>query len=140
MYYELALILGVFSACAVVKLCKFHPSDSFSPRRELQESIQCLDSSNSLRRPRLGLGEIQSRLGEIGSPKRGRGSSLGEQAWLKREWRGATFLCTIWTVCLVFPRLRKLFACVCGVGLEGLSLRGVWYVLDGWTHDGHGIV
>jgi len=28
----------------------------------------------------------------------------------------------------------------CGVvfGLEGLSPIGVWNVLDGWTHDGHG--
>ena len=24
------------------------------------------------------------------------------------------------------------------VGLEGLSRIGVWDVLDGWTHDGHG--
>jgi len=23
-------------------------------------------------------------------------------------------------------------------GLEGLSPIGVWGVLDGWTHDGHG--
>jgi len=23
-------------------------------------------------------------------------------------------------------------------GLEGLSPIGVWDVLDGWTHDGHG--
>jgi len=60
-----------------VKLYKFRPSDPFSPRRELQESFQCSYSSISLRRPRLGLGEIQSRLGEIGSPKRGR-----EETWL----------------------------------------------------------
>ena len=40
----------------------------------------------------------------------------------------------------MFPRLRKLFACVCGVRLEGLSLIGVWDVLDGGTHDGHGTV
>ena len=25
-------------------------------------------------------------------------------------------------------------------GLEGLSPIGVWDVLDGWTHDGHGTV
>jgi len=25
-------------------------------------------------------------------------------------------------------------------GLEGLSPIGVWEVLDGWTHDGHGIM
>ncbi|QCD99719.1 hypothetical protein DEO72_LG7g1004 [Vigna unguiculata] len=64
-------LFGVFGARAMAKLYKFHPSDSFSPRREFQESIQCSYSSNSLKRPRLGLGKIQSRLGEIGSPKRG---------------------------------------------------------------------
>jgi len=26
----------------------------------------------------------------------------------------------------------------CVFGLEGLSPIGVWDVLDGWTHDGHG--
>jgi len=70
-------LFGVFGARAMAKLCKFHPSDSFSPKPELQESIQCSYSSNSLRRPRLGLGKIQSRLGEIGSPKRGR-----EETWM----------------------------------------------------------
>ena len=30
--------------------------------------------------------------------------------------------------------------CACGVvfGLQGLSPRGVWDVLGGWIHDGHG--
>jgi len=26
----------------------------------------------------------------------------------------------------------------CDVGLEGLSPIGIWDVLGGWTHDGHG--
>ena len=50
----------------------------------------------------------------------------------------AKILYMVCIVCLVFPRLRKLSECVCGVGLEGLSPIGVWDVLDGWTHDGHG--
>ncbi|QCD94494.1 hypothetical protein DEO72_LG5g2578 [Vigna unguiculata] len=56
----------------VAKLCKFRPSDSFSPKRELQGFIQGLGSSNSLRRPRLELSEIASmtRSGEKSSPKR----------------------------------------------------------------------
>ncbi|QCE06471.1 hypothetical protein DEO72_LG9g1483 [Vigna unguiculata] len=63
--------LDFFRDGIVAKLCEFRPSDSFSPRRELQESIQCSYSSNSLRRLGLGLSEIQSRLGEIGSPRQG---------------------------------------------------------------------
>jgi len=54
----------------------FRPSDSLSPRRELQEFIQRLGSSISLRRPRFGLSETKSRLSErsseSSSPKRGR--------------------------------------------------------------------
>jgi len=50
----------------------FAQATPFSPRRELQEFIQGLGSSNSLKRPRLGLSETQSRSGESGSPKRGR--------------------------------------------------------------------
>jgi len=56
----------------MAKLCKFRPSDSLSPRRELQEFIQGLGSSISLRRPRFGLSETKSRSGKSGSPKRGR--------------------------------------------------------------------
>jgi len=41
----------------VTKLCKFRPSDSYSPRRELQEFIQGLGLRNLLRRPRLELSE-----------------------------------------------------------------------------------
>jgi len=47
---------GCFRDWPVAKLCKFRPSDPFSPRRELQESTQRLESSISLRRPRRGLG------------------------------------------------------------------------------------
>jgi len=67
---------GVFGARVVAKLYKFRSSDSFSPRRELQGSIQHSESSNSLKRPRLGLGDILSRLGKIGSPKQGRDGIL----------------------------------------------------------------
>jgi len=63
--------VGCFRDGTVAKLCDFRPSDSFSPRREWQESIQRSYSSNSLRRPGLGLSKIQSCLGEIGSPRRG---------------------------------------------------------------------
>jgi len=48
---------GVSGAWVVVKLYKFRPSDSLSPRRELQEFIQGLGSRDSLNRPRLGLSE-----------------------------------------------------------------------------------
>jgi len=30
------------------------------------------------------------------------------------------------------------YACSVMFGLEGLSPLGVWDVLGGWTHDGHG--
>jgi len=30
------------------------------------------------------------------------------------------------------------YACGVVVGLEGISPLGVWDVLGGWTHDGHG--
>ena len=56
----------------MAKLYKFRQSDSFSPRRELQEFIQGLGSSIWLRRPRFGLSETKSRSVESGSPKRGR--------------------------------------------------------------------
>ncbi|QCE04549.1 hypothetical protein DEO72_LG8g2585 [Vigna unguiculata] len=62
--------LLVGTKISVAKLYKFRPSDSFSPRRELQEFIQGLGSSNSLRQSRLRLSETQSRSGENGSPKR----------------------------------------------------------------------
>ncbi|QCD83266.1 hypothetical protein DEO72_LG2g3609 [Vigna unguiculata] len=61
------------------KLYKFYPSDSLSPKRELQEFIQGLGSSISLRQPSANprpLEEIWvfermgSRSGELGSPKR----------------------------------------------------------------------
>ena len=31
-----------------------------------------------------------------------------------------------------------MYACGVVFGLEGLSPIGVWDVLGGWTHDGHG--
>jgi len=81
---------GCFCDWAMAKLCKFRPSDPFSPRRELQESTQRAKSSISLRRPRWGLGETQSRLGESDSPKRDHDESWyhfsaisrpGERCW-----------------------------------------------------------
>ena len=83
---------------------------------------------------------FHTRSGEVIQLRRDKCTRLGEQAWLKREWRGARSLCIVVLNGLVFPRLRKLFACVCGVGLEGLSPIGVWDVLDGWAHGGHGTV
>ena len=37
---------------------------------------------------------------------------------------------------LLYPKYRKYMHVV--FGLEGLSPIGVWDVLGGWTHDGHG--
>ena len=55
-----------------MKLCKFRPSESISPKRELQTSFLVFGSRCSLKRPVLGLSDKYSRLGENGSPKRGR--------------------------------------------------------------------
>ena len=68
---------------------------------------------------------FHTRSGEVIQLGRDKCTCLGEQTWLKREWQGARFLCVVVLNCLGFPRLRKLFACVCGVGLEGLSPIGV---------------
>ncbi|QCE02883.1 hypothetical protein DEO72_LG8g899 [Vigna unguiculata] len=51
--------------------CKFRPSESISPKRELQNFVSVLGSRCSLRRPVLVLSDRDSRLGESGSPKRG---------------------------------------------------------------------
>jgi len=56
----------------VAKPYKFRPSDTLSPRRELQEFNQGFGSSNSLRRPELVLSDLVSRSVEKHSPKRGR--------------------------------------------------------------------
>jgi len=80
----------------VAKLCKFRPSDSFLPRRELHEFIQSLGLSISLKQPMLGLSKTKSRSGEVGSPKRGReefcvwlsaNSSPGEEIWVFERMR-----------------------------------------------------
>jgi len=83
---------------------------------------------------------FHTRSGEVIQLGRDKCTRLGEQTWLKQEWQGARFLCIVVLNGLVFPRLRKLFACVCRVGLVGLSPIGVWDVLNGGTHDGHGTV
>jgi len=87
----------------VAKLCDFRPSDPFSPRRELQGSLLHSELSISLRQPRWSLGDTQSHLGEIGSPKRDheedfyhfereislRRKVLSSERWtlsLRREW------------------------------------------------------
>ncbi|QCD95692.1 hypothetical protein DEO72_LG6g387 [Vigna unguiculata] len=36
------------------------------------------------------------------------------------------------------PATDVVYACGVMFGLEGLSPIGVWDVLGGWTHDGHG--
>jgi len=51
------------------KLCNFHPSESISPKRKLQNHVIAFGSSNSLRRPGSGLSDLVSRLGESGLPK-----------------------------------------------------------------------
>jgi len=43
-------------------------------------------------------------------------------------------------VCLLFLNIGNYMLVYVVFGLEGLSPIGVWDVLDGWTHDGHGTV
>jgi len=50
------------------------------------------------------------------------------------------FICAVCIVCLLFPKsIGIICMCLC-CWLEGLSPIGVWDVLDGGTHDGHGTV
>ena len=37
-----------------------------------------------------------------------------------------------------FLKYRNYMLVIVVFGLDGLSPIGVWDVLDGWTHDGHG--
>jgi len=71
---ELHLVYGfwLFRACAGEEYCKFRPSGSLSPRRELQNFGSEFDSRSSLRRPELVLNDLVSRSGERYSPERGR--------------------------------------------------------------------
>ncbi|QCD96424.1 hypothetical protein DEO72_LG6g1127 [Vigna unguiculata] len=58
------------------KLCKSRPGDSISSKRELHNLLSGFGSRCSLRRPGWGLSDRRSRLGENGSPKRGRDENL----------------------------------------------------------------
>ena len=51
------------------QFCKFRPSESISPKRELQNLVSGFSSRYSLRRPVSVLSDEDSRLGESGSPK-----------------------------------------------------------------------
>jgi len=48
------------------------------------------------------------------------------------------FLCACECVFWMFIIRIDLYPCVVVCGLERLSPLGVWDVLGGWTHDGHG--
>jgi len=54
------------------KPCKFRPSESRSPKRELQNLVSSFGSRFSLGRSVSGLSDLVSRLGDNGSSKRGR--------------------------------------------------------------------
>ena len=73
----LALVLGELSAWTERELCKSRPSESISPKRELQNLGSVLESRCSLKRPVLKLSDRDSRLGENGSPKQGRDGEFG---------------------------------------------------------------
>jgi len=61
----------VFGALAMAKLCRFRPSDSFSPRRELHGFVLGVGSPIPPRRPSIRVERLASRSGERHSPKRG---------------------------------------------------------------------
>jgi len=61
----------VSGALAVAKLCKFRPSNPFSPKRELQGLVLGEGSLISPRRPSIRVERPASRSGERRSPKRG---------------------------------------------------------------------
>ena len=52
------------------QFCKYRPSESISPKRELKNLVSGFRSRCSLRRPGLVLSDEDSRLGKSGSPKR----------------------------------------------------------------------
>jgi len=62
---------GVLGAWTVAQLCKFRPSESHSPRRELQKFIQGFGSSFSLSWRSLSLSDTFTPSSEWGSPKQG---------------------------------------------------------------------
>jgi len=64
--------LLVLCAWPEMKPCKFRPSESHSPKRELQNLVSSFGSRFSLGRPVSVLSDRYSRLGERGSPKWGR--------------------------------------------------------------------
>jgi len=70
------LNIGMKSGCFRVRPeenpYNFRPSESISPKRELKSLILGLGSRFSPRRLVSGLSDQYSRLGERGSPKRGR--------------------------------------------------------------------
>ncbi|QCD89603.1 hypothetical protein DEO72_LG4g549 [Vigna unguiculata] len=135
-----------------------------SPKRELQNLVSVLGSCCSLRRPVLELSDRDSRLGESGSPKRGRDGNLyhfssnphpGEARWaslseievlawanrhgLSENGAESCFCALFGLFACYFVKDRNYMLVFVVFGLEGLSPIGVWDVLDGWTHDGHGI-
>jgi len=62
-------ILVVFACDQMGGSCNFRPSESISPRREMQGLVLSIGSP---RRPSIGVERIVSRSGERRSPKRNR--------------------------------------------------------------------
>ncbi|QCE06165.1 somatic embryogenesis receptor kinase 1 [Vigna unguiculata] len=109
----------LFKPFPVAKHCRFRPSDSFSPRRELQSLVLGVGSPILPRRPSIRVERLVARSGESLWILSEQGSCPGEMASPKRD-------------------VVVVYACGVMFGLEGLSPIGVWDVLGGWTHDGHG--
>jgi len=70
------IVFGELCAWTKGKLCKSRSGESISSKRELQNLISGFGSRCSLRRPGCNLSDRHSRLGENGSPKRGRDENL----------------------------------------------------------------
>ncbi|QCD89604.1 hypothetical protein DEO72_LG4g550 [Vigna unguiculata] len=120
MWYD----FGILCARPILQVS---PKRAISPKLELQNLVSVLGSRCSLRRLVLELSDRDSCLGESGSPKRGRDGNLyhfssnprpGEARWASLSEievlasanrhglseREVMFLCTVWTVCLLFPK------------------------------------
>jgi len=66
---DIGMNCGCFSVRSEENLCNFCPSESISPKRELQSLVLGFGSRFSPRQLVSGLGDQYSRLGERGSPK-----------------------------------------------------------------------